>query len=234
MAPKLMLNKFDPVAAFFEDLQRGTDERLDVYRALRPEAEDEYGMTMLAHAARAGDSEAVELMLERGADPNAPDRSGRTPLFHVAEGPHDWVSHPEDIVYIVEDLLKYGADVDHTDDSGKTRLSSRWSGGCTRTSSDSPVCKNECKHDRRHASRVRATRFCTPSATAFAARTRLKKRTHLSSRRCSSNISESTPTPARRSVARRAPWRSRAGRFSLLRGSRTERTLFKKPSGRVG
>lgn len=119
MAPKLMLNKFDPVAAFFEDLQRGTDERLDVYRALRPEAEDEYGMTMLAHAARAGDSEAVELMLERGADPNAPDRSGRTPLFHVAEGPHDWVSHPEDIVYIVEDLLKYGADVDHTDDSGK-------------------------------------------------------------------------------------------------------------------
>ncbi|BBF23288.1 ankyrin repeat domain-containing protein [Sutterella megalosphaeroides] len=120
MAPKLMLNKFDPVAALFEDLQRGTDERLEVYRALRPEAEDEYGMTMLAHAARAGDSEAVELMLERGADPNAPDRSGRTPLFHVAEGPHDWVSHPEDIVYIVEDLLKYGADVDHADDSGKT------------------------------------------------------------------------------------------------------------------
>lgn len=120
MAPKLMLNKFDPVAALFEDLQRGTDERLDVYRALRPEAEDENGMTMLAHAARAGDSEAVELMLERGADPNAPDRSGRTPLFHVAEGPHDWVSHPEDIVYIIEDLLEHGADVDHADDSGKT------------------------------------------------------------------------------------------------------------------
>lgn len=120
MAPKLMLSKFDPVAALFDDLQRGTDERLDVYRALRPEAEDENGMTMLAHAARAGDSEAVELMLERGADPNAPDRSGRTPLFHVAEGPHDWVSHPEDIVYIIEDLLEHGADVDHADDSGKT------------------------------------------------------------------------------------------------------------------
>ena len=115
-----MLSKFDPVAALFDDLQRGTDERLDVYRALRPEAEDENGMTMLAHAARAGDSEAVELMLERGADPNAPDRSGRTPLFHVAEGPHDWVSHPEDIVYIIEDLLEHGADVDHADDSGKT------------------------------------------------------------------------------------------------------------------
>lgn len=120
MAPKLMLSKFDPVAALFDDLQRGTDERLDVYRALRPEAEDENGMTMLAHAARAGDCEAVELMLERGADPNAADRSGRTPLFHVAAGPRDWVSRPDDIVYLTEALLEHGANVDHTDESGKT------------------------------------------------------------------------------------------------------------------
>ena len=120
MAPKLMLSKFDPVAALFDDLQRGTDERLDVFRALRPEAEDENGMTMLAHAARAGDCEAVELMLERGADPNAPDRSGRTPLFHVAAGPSDWVSRPDDIVYLTEALLEHGANVDHTDESGKT------------------------------------------------------------------------------------------------------------------
>ena len=44
------------------------------------------GRTALSHAAGLGQDETVELLLQHGADPHTPDRSGLTPLHHALLG----------------------------------------------------------------------------------------------------------------------------------------------------
>ena len=68
MASSLQLMHFNPAAAFHNDLAAGTQTRLVFYRAISVNAADDDGLTMLAHAARVGDADAVKILLERGAD----------------------------------------------------------------------------------------------------------------------------------------------------------------------
>lgn len=60
MASSLQLMHFDPAAAFRNDLAAGIQARLVFYRAIAVNATDDDGLTMLAHAARVGDAEAVK------------------------------------------------------------------------------------------------------------------------------------------------------------------------------
>ncbi len=70
---------------------------------------DGCGTTPLMMACRAGVLEAVEVLLENGADVNAVDHYGKTPLVYVVECKS--TLYPEDIqVEIVKLLLEYGAD----------------------------------------------------------------------------------------------------------------------------
>lgn len=116
MPPSLQLLRFDPVQALRRDAQDGTEKRLIFYRSVAVDAVDEHGMTLFAHAARAGDEKAVRCLLDRGADPNAADRAGLTPLMHLAKGPADWKTRPKEIASAVQALLEAGADADAVDD----------------------------------------------------------------------------------------------------------------------
>ncbi len=49
------------------------------------EAVDRQGLTALHYHARAGRVDVVDYLLDLGASPNAPDKSGRTPLFFVGQ-----------------------------------------------------------------------------------------------------------------------------------------------------
>ena len=69
--------------------------------------------TALMRRAGAGDVETVRFLLDRGADPNAQDRSGETALIRAARG------HKRKVVQL---LLDSGADVDRADYTGKTAL----------------------------------------------------------------------------------------------------------------
>lgn len=121
MPPSLQLLRFDPVEALRRDAQDGTAKRLILYRSVAVDAVDERGMTLLAHAARAGDEEAIRCLLDRGADPNAADRAGLTPLMHLAKGPADWKTRPKAIESAALALLEAGADASAVDgSSGKS------------------------------------------------------------------------------------------------------------------
>ncbi len=69
--------------------------------------------TELARAVLASDLERVRFLLERGADPNAPDRQGFPPLVIAAQNRD---------TRMIRLLLEAGADVDATDRSGFTAL----------------------------------------------------------------------------------------------------------------
>ena len=67
-----------------------------------------------------GRSDVVELLIERGADINAKNKEGRTPLMEAAENRHEVVARI---------LLSHGAEVNARDKSGKTALTRAvWSG----------------------------------------------------------------------------------------------------------
>jgi ankyrin repeat protein len=69
--------------------------------------------TVLMCSMESASPDTVELLLKSGADPNATDASGRTPLFYAAdEGRED----------LLDMLLKYGADVSIVDNFGGTVL----------------------------------------------------------------------------------------------------------------
>ena len=72
------------------------------------------------HAARATpDPAVIAVLVQAGADPNAPDLNGGTPL-HEAAGSN---SNPG----IIAALLEAGADLDAPDSRGNTPLHSAWS-----------------------------------------------------------------------------------------------------------
>jgi len=67
----------------------------------------------LISACRCDDLAEVARLIAAGADVNARDNDGRTPLVRAA-----WYGHPD----IVAALLKAGADVDARNNDGKTAL----------------------------------------------------------------------------------------------------------------
>lgn len=71
------------------------------------------GRSVLHHAAAAGQTEIVGLLLEAGADPGVPDATGDTALAAAARGGH---------ADLVEILLDAGAAADFADASGRTPL----------------------------------------------------------------------------------------------------------------
>ena len=73
------------------------------------------GRTALHHAAARGDLDSVRLLLDRGADPNAGDQQGETPLHLLTIG--DKVVQDE---AIARALLSSGANVTARNNSGRT------------------------------------------------------------------------------------------------------------------
>lgn len=73
------------------------------------------GMTLLHHAAGQAQSEAVDLLLFLGADPNSKDQQGQTPLHHAAAS--GW-SAPASLHLLCE----AGADLAAVNGQGKTPL----------------------------------------------------------------------------------------------------------------
>lgn len=110
---------FDPVSALHDDQVAGTQKRLIFYQSIDVDAVDDRHMSMLAHAASAGDAQAVEILLERGANPNATDKYGLTPLMHLACAPRGWQKMPESVELTATALLKAGASLLPRDSSGR-------------------------------------------------------------------------------------------------------------------
>ena len=75
------------------------------------------GGTALHMCAHFANTQTVDLLLQLGADPNAVDNDGRTPLFST------------NVASVANRLIADGADLSKTDDQGETALQSRESNG---------------------------------------------------------------------------------------------------------
>jgi ankyrin repeat protein/truncated hemoglobin YjbI len=76
-----------------------------------------YGLTALHYAVRGGKLPLLELLLERGAKPDALDEDGLTPLLHLAK-----TRSKADPIPVMELLARYGANVDARDATQSTLL----------------------------------------------------------------------------------------------------------------
>jgi len=84
-----------------------------LYHGLKPDAEDEFDLTLLSYWSAANNREAMQLLLDKGANPMRPDRTGNSPLMLAAE---------KSSLEAMECLLEVGAKVDQTDTFGETAL----------------------------------------------------------------------------------------------------------------
>ena len=90
------------------------------------EACDESGKTALMMASEAGHTDVVSILLQKGADVNAQDIKGWTAIFYASlqESPVEEASVEIRIkqVKLLEELIKSGASINHTDSDGNSGL----------------------------------------------------------------------------------------------------------------
>jgi uncharacterized protein len=112
--PNLQLKLFPPYRSLRDD--RGADGLLTV------------GTTPLLRAAKAGDAEAMRLLLAHGANPGLPNARGITPLMAAAGIGSTTIDTrgryktETQAVAAVTQLLDHGADVNQRDNDGQTAL----------------------------------------------------------------------------------------------------------------
>jgi ankyrin repeat protein len=89
-----------------------------------PGQQQERRNAALTEAAKSGDVRAVEAALDGGADVNARDADGLTPLMHAARGDRPDIADPgpTDHPEVAEVLVRRGAGVNATTDSGFAAL----------------------------------------------------------------------------------------------------------------
>jgi ankyrin repeat protein len=81
------------------------------------------GDSALHLAAAALRPRAVGTLIDAGADPNAENRRGATPLHYACDArPHNGTWNPSNQRSVIELLLDAGSDVEHTDKAGATPL----------------------------------------------------------------------------------------------------------------
>ncbi len=76
-----------------------------------------YGLTALHYAVRGGKIPLIQLLLERGADPNALDEEGLTPLVHLTK-----TRSKADPMAVIDLLVRHGAGINARDEGQNTLL----------------------------------------------------------------------------------------------------------------
>lgn len=105
---------YEPVAYIFGNLNPGVFQLIQSEK-ISVHARGRDGKSALHVAVEANIDEHINYLLEMGADPNASDEHGATPIFYAAdvEGHYDWDQKS------VASLLKHGADLQICDNDGR-------------------------------------------------------------------------------------------------------------------